>query len=192
MANGLAASGMRGHILIPYADEFIRLTMPSTPAGKATVRTGRGVKIRGIHYWHPALREPKHANTKVPVLYDPFDVSRAYALVGGEWVLCRSEHTALFERRTEREIATISQEIRAVHRLADIHRNVNAGDIAVFISKTRQTEAVLRQQRHDAENPTYEALPEPSSPHVSPNTRAIAQTNPWSAPVVYEQFEELK
>ena len=192
MANGLATSGMRGHILIPYSDEFIRLTMPSTPAGKATIRTGRGVKIRGIHYWHPALREPKYVNTKVPVLYDPFDVSRAYALVGGEWVLCRSEQMALFERRTEREIATISQEIRAIHHQADIHRNVNAGDIAVFISKTRETEAVLRQQRHDAENPAYEVLPEPSLPHALPNDTTVTQTSPWSTPVVYEQFEELK
>lgn len=192
MANGLAASGMRGHILIPYSDEFIRLTMPSTPAGKAMIRTGRGIKIRGVHYWHPVLREPKYARSKVPILYDPFDVSRAYALVGGEWVLCRSEHMSLFERRTEREIATISQEIRVIHRLAEIRRNVNASDIATFISKTRKTEAVLRQQRHDAENPIYEASSEPSSHHALPDTPAVAQTNPWSTPIVYEQFEELK
>lgn len=192
LANGLAASGTRNHILIPYSEEFVRLSMPSTPAGKAMIRTGRGIKIRGIHYWHPALREPKYAKTKVPILYDPFDVSRAYALVGGEWVLCRSEHQALFERRTEREIATISQEIRAMHHLAGIRRNVNAGDIAAFITKIRQSEAVLRQQRHDAERRTDEAPPEPSLPVALPNSTPFVSSNPWSSPVVYEQFEELK
>ena len=156
------------------------------------IRTGRGIKIRGIHYWHPALRQPQYAKRKVPILYDPFDISRAYALVGGEWVLCRSEHQALFERRTEREIATISQEIRALHHLAGIRRNVNAGDIAVFISKMRQSEAVLRQQRHDAERRTDEVSPEPSLPVALPDDMPIASTNLWQTPVVYEQFEELK
>lgn len=192
LTNGLATSGARNHILIPYSEEFIRLSMPSTPAGKAMIRAGRGIKIRGIHYWHPALREPKHANTKVPVLYDPFDVSRAYALVGGEWVLCRSEHRALFERRTEREIATISQEIRALHHLAGVRRNVNASDIAAFITKMRQSEAILRQQRHDAERRTDEASHEPSLPVVLPDDIPIAPANLWQTPVVYEQFEELK
>ena len=192
LANGLAASGERNHILIPYSEEFVRLSMPSTPAGNAMVRTGRGIKIRGIHYWHPALREPKYAKTKVPILYDPFDVSRAYALVGGEWVLCRSEHQALFERRTEREIATISQEIRAMHHLAGIRRNVNAGDIAAFITKIRQAETVLRQQRHDAERRADETSPEPSLPVALPNSTPFVSPNPWSSPVVYEQFEELK
>lgn len=192
LVNGLATSGLRSHVLIPYSEEFIRLSMPSTPAGKATIRTGRGIKIRGIHYWHPALREPKYANTKIPILYDPFDLSRAYGLVGGKWVLCRSEYQALFERRTEREISTISQEIRALHCLAGIRRNVNAGDIAAFISKIRQSEAVLRQQRHDAERRTDEVSPEPSSPPALPDEIPLTPINLWSSPVVYEQFEELK
>lgn len=192
LANGLATSGLRSHILIPYSEEFVRLSMPSTTAGKAMIRTGRGIKIRGIHYWHPALREPKYANTKVPVLYDPFDISRAYALVSGEWVLCRSEHQALFERRTEREIATISQEIRGLHRLAGIRRNVNASDIATFISKTRQSEAILRQQRHDAEQQQNEAPTEPSLPTTLSGNTSITSINPWSSPVIYEQFGELK
>lgn len=64
LANGLATSGTRNHVLIPYSEEFIRLSMPSTQAGKAMIRTGRGIKIRGIHYWHPALREPRYAKTK--------------------------------------------------------------------------------------------------------------------------------
>lgn len=192
LANGLATSGLRGHVLIPYTEEFIRLTMPSTPAGKARVRTGRGVKIRGIHYWHPVLREPKYSNTNVHVLYDPFDISRAHALVGGEWLLCRSEHQALFERRTEREIATISQEIRGKHRQAGIHRNVNAGDLAVSIGSARQSEAVLRQQRHDAERRKHEALSEPATPRPLADSTLTAPADLWQTPVVYEQFEELK
>ena len=45
---GLAMTGARNHVLIPYTDDFIRLCMPTTPAGKAVVRPGRGIKIKGI------------------------------------------------------------------------------------------------------------------------------------------------
>lgn len=191
MARGLALTGTREHVLIPYTEDFNRLCMPTTPAGKAVVRTGRGIKIKGIYYWHPIFREPRVVRTKVPLVYDPFDVSRAYALANGEWALCRSEHQALFERRTEREIAAISQEIRALHHLADIQRGVNASDIAAYVSQTRKTEAVLRQQRRDAEllanEPIVPGLPTP----VALDTAGTAE-DPWSGPVNIEIFEVLK
>lgn len=191
MARGLALAGTREHVLIPYTEDFNRLCMPTTPAGKAVVRTGRGIKIRGVYYWHPIFREPKVVRSKVPLVYDPFDVSRAYTLANGEWVLCRSEHQALFERRTEREIAAISQEIRALHHLADIQRGVNASDIAAYVSQTRKTEAVLRQQRRDAEllanEPIVPGLPTP----VALDAAGTAE-DPWSGPVNIEIFEVLK
>jgi putative transposase len=191
MIRGLRLSGTREHVLIPYTEDFNRLCMPATPAGKAVVRAGRGIKIKGIHYWHPIFREPKVIRTKVPLVYDPSDVSRAYALVNGEWVQCRSEHQSLFERRTEREIAAISQEIRALHHLADVRRGVNASDIATYVTQVRKTEAVLRQQRRDAElhahEPQAPALPAP--PAQEP---ADPSEDPWSGPVSIEIFEVLK
>lgn len=193
MTRGLALSGARAHVLIPYTEDFNRLCMPTTPAGKAVVRAGRGIKIKGVQYWHPAFREPEARNAKVAIVYDPFDVSRAYALIFGEWVLCRSEHQSMLERRTEREIATISQEIRALHYLAGVRRGVNASDIAAYIGHVRQSEAVLQQQRRDAERRTQESE---SSGLPSP-VLAISELRPkpqdiWSGPVIYEAFEELK
>lgn len=191
MTRGLALTGSRAHILIPFTEDFNRLCMPTTIAGKAMVRSGRGIKIKGIFYWHPVLREPSVIRTKVHMLYDPFDVSRAYALVGGEWVLCRSEHQALFERRTEREIAAITQEIRFLHHLADVRRGVNAGDIAAYVSKVRESEVVLLQQRRDAERLVDDAqIPALSNP--SPGNQPPAESNFWSGPIAIEIFEELK
>lgn len=192
MTRGLALSGARAHILIPYQEEFIRLCMPTTPAGKAMIRSGRGLKIKGVHYWHPIFREPDVANTKVHIVYDPFDVSRAYALAKGEWVLCRSEHQSLFERRTEREIATISQEIRALHHLADIRRAVNAGDISAYIAQVRQSEAVLQQQRRDAERQAEDLVKQPAVPLHALGEQPQSPHDLWSGPVIYEQFGELK
>jgi transposase InsO family protein len=190
MARGLAMSGVRKHLLIPFTDDFKRQCMPTTPAGKAVVRSGRGIKIKGVYYWHPSFREPKVARTKVPLRYDPFDASRAYALVGGEWVLCRSEYQALFERRTEREIAVISQEIRMLHSLADARRGVNAAQIAAYIGQARETERVLLQQRRDAERRCAESgdcaetVPVPVPPPIAEDI--------WTGPIVVADFEELK
>ena len=188
MVRGMVVSGKREHVLIPFTEDFKRLCMPTTVAGKATVRPGRGIKIKGIYYWTPAFREPSIERTKVHLVYDPFNVSRAYALVNGSWMLCRSEHQSLLERRTEREIAAITQEIRALHHLADIRRSINAGDIAAYIGKLRGSEAVLRQQRRDAEQQVDEYIDLhpviPSLPH--------SEKDAWSSPVTIEYFEELK
>lgn len=193
LERGLAMTGLRGHTLIPYDEAFVRLTMPTTPAGKATVRPGRGIKIKGIHYWHPIFREPKVERTAVPILFDPFDVSRAYALVQGEWVLCRSEHQALFERRSEREIFTLSQEIRQLHYLAGVRRGVNAEDLALFMAKVRDAESVLRQQRRDAERLAAENAEPPvaQAPLCLPD-RSMANFDPWAGPVSLEIYKDLK
>jgi hypothetical protein len=164
--------------------------MPTTVAGKALVRSGRGINIKGIFYWHPVFREAAVTGTKVHLVYDPFDVSRAYALVDGEWVLCHSEYKSLFERRTEREVTAITQEIRVLHHLADVRRGVNASDIATYLGKTRECEAVLLQQRRDAERKGRETETQLSPPSLcdqNPTTQ-----NLWTGPVFYEQFGELK
>ena len=193
MARGLAMSGCRNHVLIPYAEDFIRLCMPTTVAGKALVRTGRGIKIKGIFYWHASFREPTVTRTKVHIVYDPFDISRAYALVNNGWVLCRSEHQAFFERRTEREIAAISQEIRVLHHLADVRRGVNAADIAAYVGKARESETVLLQQRRDAERRSNEASTLTTRPPVPAlGNKTPAENNIWSTPISIETFEELK
>jgi len=191
MARGLTLTGSRDHILISYNEDFVRLCMPTTIAGKAVVRTGRGIKIKGVFYWHPVFREPAVVRTKVHIVYDPFDVSRAYALAGGDWVLCRSEHQALFERRTEREIAAITQEIRVLHYFAGVRRGVNAADIAAYVSKARESETVLLQQRRDAESQGSEVLT-PTLPAPALNNHSPAESNLWTGTIAVEDFEELK
>lgn len=193
MVRGMAFFGARMHTQIIYNEDFIRLCMPSTPTGKATVRDGRGIKINGIQYWHPIFRETGVAGSKVPVVYDPFDISRAYAFVCGEWVLCRSEYLSIFERRTEREILLISQEIRGLLHLSGHRRKINVEKLAAFISRLRESETVLRQQRRDAEQgiQKIEVINSfPSIPVLSQPKRDSEII--WSENIAYEKFEELK
>lgn len=192
MARGLALSGKREHVLISFTEDFKLLCMPTTIAGKAVVRPGRGIKIKGIQYWAPAFRDPGVERTKVPLVYDPFDVSRAYAFVGDQWVLCRSEYQSLLERRTEREIAVISQEIRALHHLAETRRGAKAQHIAAFIGQARESESMLLQQRRDAERRAAEQQPETPPVLPTPKPHPDAPVDLWSEPIAIEIFEELK
>jgi putative transposase len=193
MARGLAITGGRPHLLIPFTPDFNFVCMPSTPAGKAHLRSGKGLKIKNIHYWHPALRDIG-GKVSLPVRYDPFDVSRAYALVRGDWLLCRSEYAAVFEKRTEREISIVSQEIRSLHIQHGIHRKTKAADMAAQLQIGRETEAVLRQQRHDAERQTSELkhAPEPPIPEISFESDTEIESDPWACPIKTEIFGELK
>lgn len=160
------------------------------------VRHGRGVKIRGILYWHAAFRDAEVIGRQVPVRYDPFDISRAHVYVKGEWLVCRSEYASILERRTEAEIQVITQEIRAHHALYGIRRQVNGADVAAFVIREKGNEALLRQQRRDAERHGEELDASTATPqlHESPgSTRLPTFEEKWAtAEFVFESFGELK
>lgn len=191
MEHGLANSGRRAHTLIPDTETFRLMCLPTTPLGKAKVRVGKGIKIRGIFYWHAAFRDPRTVGTTVDIRYDPFDISRAYAYVDGGWQLCRSEYQALFERRTEREIATLSQEIIGMMLLAGTRRQIRAAELAHHLAGIRQTEAVLLQQRRDAEllgtSPSLPPKPNASAPIPDAPAQDL-----WADHTDTTIFEELK
>jgi hypothetical protein len=96
------------------------------------------------------------------------------------------------ERRTEREIAVISQEIRALHHLAETRRGAKAQHIAAFIGQARESESMLLQQRRDAERRAAEQQPETPPVLPTPKPHPDAPVDLWSEPIAIEIFEELK
>lgn len=192
MARGLATAGERPHLLIPFNAEFQFLCLPSTKKGTVRVHPGRGITVNRIDYWHPAFRDLGDVKT-LPIRYDSFDVSHAYVLVRGEWLECWSQYRALLERRTEREMTMISQEIRARFAQKSIHRIVRASDIATFLGGAYESEAVLRQRRRDVGR--TEDGPLSSSSKAEP-AAAISDNatpaSPWNNQVELEIFGELK
>jgi transposase InsO family protein len=150
-AQGLAASGRREHLLIPYDEEFVLQTLPTTQRGTAMVQVSRGVKINNIYYWamDDAFRDPMVERRQVPVRYDPFDAGTAYAYVRGRWRVCMSEHYPRFQGRTVPEMMLASAEIRQQHT----HHNaratyvVTARQIAAHLATAESTEAELAHLR---------------------------------------------
>jgi putative transposase len=108
----LARTGQRALRLIPYDQDFLMSTLPTTRKGTAMISSSRGVKVHGLYYWHGAFDQPEVAHKQVPVRYDPFDAGTAYAYVGKRWVECCSELHWAFSGRSEKEIMLATEELR--------------------------------------------------------------------------------
>ena len=148
---GLECGGFRLQRMIPYDQEFLIATLPATPRGTAVVACGRGVKINHIYYWSDRFREPGIENERIPVRYDPFDAGTAYAFVANQWVVCRSEHFAAFQGRSEKEVMIASREIQKRRQEHSRRGGVTARRLADFLVAVESDEVLLEQRLRDRE-----------------------------------------
>jgi putative transposase len=166
-ATGLLDFGSRAHKRISYTKGFELLCMPSTPKGTARVDPVAGIKVNYRRYWCADFRDPALHRKSVPVRYHPQDASLAFAYVGGRWVECRSELAEVFARRSVKEIALITQEIRARDREMGRKGQVTAERIAQYLRDADGKEKVQRQQWRDQERrDAYDESPLPDNQHV--------------------------
>jgi len=159
-AQGMRLSGMRLHRLIPYSEEFLLLTCPSTRTGCARLDGARGIVVNGLRYWNPLMRSSPEAGTCVPVRYEPFDMSIAYALVDGQWLRCTADAFFQVQGRSEREWQLILDEWRAQQRQHGRKRvSVDGPLLAQFLEEIATEEQLLLQQLRDLEGvPVREAI----------------------------------
>ncbi|MBC8029209.1 MAG: DDE-type integrase/transposase/recombinase [Pyrinomonadaceae bacterium] len=148
---GVARTGRRPQRFIPYDDDFLMWTRPTTPKGTAKVLAGRGIKIHHLFYWSDALRDPEIENTQVSVRYDPFDVSIAYAFVSKRWVTCYSEYYSVFHGRSEKELMIATKELRALKNSHSQQFTVTAKKLADFLESVEAEEVMLMQRLRDVE-----------------------------------------
>src|SRR5215469_6332942 len=50
---------------------------------------GRGVRMNYLDYWCAEMLDAEVEGTKIPVRFDPFDVSTGYAYIDGKWRECK-------------------------------------------------------------------------------------------------------
>jgi len=162
---GMKQGGEREHRRIPYDDRFLKATCPTTTKGTAVVQEGSGVKINYFYYWNNAFRNPEVIKTAVPVRYDPFDLSTAFAQVQGQWVTCRAPYLGL-EDHTEKELLITTTELRRQARRDGSRADLSAERLATHMSKAVSHEALLRQRLRDLEQKKVLALIAGQSGHV--------------------------
>jgi putative transposase len=148
--SGMQTHGSRLQKMIVYNDEFLFMTMPTTHKGKAKLVPGRGLKINYLLYWSEVFLDPEIEGRNLPVRYDPFDASIAYAYCRGQWVKCISEKATLFQGRSEREIQIATAEIRKKSKNTSNARfEINARTLAKFFASVEGQEALLMQRARD-------------------------------------------
>ncbi len=154
---GMKQGGEREHRRIAYDERFLKATCPTTPKGTALVQKGSGVKLNHFSYWSNEFRNPEVIKTAVPVRYDPFDISTAYAQVQGRWVTCRSPYLVL-EGHTEKELLLATAELRKLAKRDGGRAAVSAAHLAAFIEKAGGNETLLQQHWRDLEGKKVLAL----------------------------------
>lgn len=145
LLSGLKASGIRSHTLFSYTEEFIVLTCPSTPKGTASV-SAKGVKINYTYYRCPEMDLPGILRSRVDVRYDPANYGIAYVFLRGRWQKCYSEHYAIFQHYTEKQIHLTTNHLRLKARLVGRAISINAQILASFLASA-ESEEVLRTQK---------------------------------------------
>ena len=162
---GIESSGLRLQRAIPYDEDFLMATLPTTAKGVAKVTVGRGVKVNRIYYWSDRFRNPAVEGTCVPVRYDPFDAGAAYAFVDRQWVCCYSEHHSIFHGKSEKEILLASHELRRRNRVCAGGKATTARKLADFLQSVESEELLLEQRMRDREGqssrrPSLEVVPD--------------------------------
>lgn len=149
---GSERAGNRPQRMIPYDQDFWMCTLPSTLKGTAKVLPGCGVKINYLYYWSDTFRDPEIECQQVPVRYDPFDAGTAYAFAGRQWVQCHSEHYAVFQGRSEREVMVASKELRRRHQCHSGQLKITARKLADLLQSIEADEVLLAQRLRDRES----------------------------------------
>jgi putative transposase len=129
------------------------LTLPGSPRETALVSRTHGIQFHYLLYWNDVFASPGVSGTKVPLRFDPFDISHVYAFVHNHWVECiTSAHYGQFHGHSEREIALASNELRTQARISHTRMPIDAERLAAFLAKIEAHEAVLLQRQRDLEN----------------------------------------
>ncbi|NJL77686.1 MAG: hypothetical protein HC917_00370 [Richelia sp. SM2_1_7] len=125
--------------------------MPSTSKGTAKVQPVSGVRINYLDYWSidtSKFRQASVEGKQVPVRYDPFDWSVAYAYVEGLWVRCVASNYAKHQGYSERQVIIASEILKRKRKLYGAStRNDASGIVEILQSAEKYEELALQCQQ---------------------------------------------
>jgi putative transposase len=142
-------TGERTQTYIKFDDNFEMLTLPSTKKGNAKVQPLVGIKINNIYYNSFELIDPAVEGKQVPVRFDPFDYSKAYAYVNNRWIKLNSQYELEFKNRTQKEMKIATAELRKRKKNTQDAINISASDLAKFLNSTQADELLEIQRLQD-------------------------------------------
>lgn len=150
-ANAFALSNSRiGHRpwkAIPYNEAFLIATSGTTRKGTATV-TPDGVKINYFYYNSAVLYA--YLGKSLPVRFDPFNIAKAWAWVGGAWVSLTSRFNRVLAGMGEKQMMLITQQYRKMRGDAEYERLTDRRLVEFLREVSAQEENLKAAKQHAA------------------------------------------
>src|SRR5258707_10913718 len=133
--------------------KFLMQTLPTPERGeKVQVTYRKGVKVHYEFYWSKKFDDGEVVGTEVEVRYDPFDISRVFAFVKGEWVPCDAAHFLALRNHSVRELQLITDELRKRRSASAQQYPLTIKHIAEFLASVESEEQLGIQRLCDAES----------------------------------------
>jgi putative transposase len=187
--------GERSHRKLVVDEQFRILTLPEALESPLTIRKPGIVHSNYRDFSCNEMKNPTLFGTKAGFRNDPYNVGFGYIEIDGLWRECFSEHFAIFEGRTQKEVEIASQELIQRHRKTAQKFSVNAANLAQFLSSPENNEFLAKQREIDNEQRKALSLWDGSSKNDSqpklqysyslPNTSSSSpeidtnEENPW-------------
>jgi transposase InsO family protein len=150
---GITLSGVCPYRDVEYNLKFLMQTLPTPERGeKVQVTYRKGVKVHYEFYWSKKFDDGEVIGTEVEVRYDPFDISRVFAFVKGEWTQCDAAHFLALRNHSVRELQLISDELRKRRSVSAQQYPITIKHIAEFLASVEAEEQFGIQQLCDAES----------------------------------------
>ncbi len=141
--SSVKTSGERASRFIRFDELFMILTCATPRKGHAKVQPD-GVKINYIYYNAPELRA--YLDKKVPVRFDQFNLSNAWAYVGSRWLKLNSRHASTLARFSQRDIEAVTTTWRQ-HRSDAERESLSEPKMIEFLERLSRDEEELLRQR---------------------------------------------
>jgi hypothetical protein len=146
-------SGVRPYRDVEYDLKFLMQTLPTPEKGeKVQVKYRKGVQVHYEFYWSKKFDDGEVVGTQVEVRYDPFDISRVFAFVKGEWTQCDAAHFLALRNHSARELQLITDELRKRRSTSAKQYPLTIKHIAEFLASVETEERLGIQRLCDAES----------------------------------------
>ncbi len=145
--DGIQRHGERLGRAREYDDSFIKLTFPTTRFGELTVgRTGIRM-FGGFSFWAKGMEKVR--GEKVPVCYDPDDVSKVYVFLNKEWVWARAGSHHVLEKLSRRALSIAAKELFAEQSRKGEAQQISEATMGKFLQSNLGQESLARQKQID-------------------------------------------
>jgi putative transposase len=190
--------GARDHVRIEEDDTLRKLTLPLVDGdGTAKIQAKDGVQVSAILYWNDVFDSDELTGTRVPVRWDPLDVTRVYAFVRGQWHECLALKLQRLREKTPEQLAVASMELRRARlsygrnytKILDqlqvglFSRRKKSPEEIAAIQRLKASAAQMRRNRgedfeSDSDSDASAVGNDPRTPMVPPSAPATTEAFP--------------